>query len=77
MNTNLNLLTQKNAVKFLTICTWRGKSYHPLVISLSPLFTSLKLNWRGAKYSKRIYRTQLKSSSLQKTLTYRGVPYKK
>ena len=77
MTTNLNLLTPKDIIKSLPICTWRGQSYHPLVISPSPLFTPIKLNWRGGKYSKRIYRIQMKKSQRQKNLTYRSIPYKK
>ncbi len=77
MTTNLNLLTSKDIIKSLTIYTWRGQSYHPLVISLFPLLTPIKLNWRGGKYSKRVYRIQMKKSQRQKNLTYRGVPYKK
>ena len=51
--------TVKNLVSSFKTYTWRGKTYQVNILSINTLFSSTKLNWRGAKYSKKVHQVAL------------------
>ena len=71
------LTAVKNLVTSFKTYTWRGKTYQVNIPNIKTLFSSTKLNWRGAKYSKKVHPIELKENSPKKELKYRVSIYKK
>ena len=69
--------TVKNLVSSFKTYTWRGKTYQVNIPNIKTLFSSTQLNWRGAKYSKKVHPIELKENFPKKELKYRGSTYKK